>query len=84
MNENWTVSLYVFNDGETYSLSKPIHLSVTAEELAAIQSGQKVSTAIPNWDCTIAHNYPCTCKSCTATRQLARKLSDAMNDMKEE
>ncbi len=41
-NESTTTTIYVLDDGETYSLVKPVALQVTKEQLERIEGGEKV------------------------------------------
>ena len=58
--------MFVLDDGETYTLSEPIRLAVTPEQLTRIEGGEKVYQVVPDWD-----NLPppCNCVTCTEERR---------------
>jgi len=45
-----TYTIYVLEDGETYSGEPAVALSVTSDELEEIEAGSKVYNVIPDWD----------------------------------
>lgn len=45
-----THTIYVLEDGETYSAEPTVALSVTSDELEEIEAGSKVYNVIPDWD----------------------------------
>mgnify|MGYP003115366219 CR=1 FL=1 len=42
--------IYVLDDGETWTLTEPTPVPVTAEQLARIEGGEKVYRVVPDWD----------------------------------
>jgi hypothetical protein len=58
--------IYVLDDGETYTLAKPIELAVTPEQLTRIEGGEKVYNVLPDWHFGVP--APCHCKVCTKER----------------
>ncbi len=44
----WTV-IYVLEDGETYSGEPAVALPVSGDELARIESGEKIYNVVPDW-----------------------------------
>ena len=47
---NKTTTIYVLEDGETYTAEEPTPVRVTKEQLERIEAGEKVYNVIPNWD----------------------------------
>ena len=43
-------TIYVLDDGETYSGTPPVPVEVTQSEMERIESGEKVYNVIPDWD----------------------------------
>ncbi len=58
--------IYVLDDGETYTLAKPIEIAVTPEQLTRIESGEKVYQVVPDW--ADRHLPLCNCITCTKQR----------------
>ena len=42
--------IFVLDDGETWTLTEPTPVPVTAEQLARIEGGEKVYRVVPDWD----------------------------------
>ena len=45
-----THTIYVLEDGETYSGEPAVAVEVTEEELEEIQNGSKVYNVVPDWE----------------------------------
>ncbi len=72
--------IYVLDDGERYTLSKPTPIAVTDEQLTLIESGKKVYEVIPNW---ARHTSICNCIKCTTARQQSRLIIKAQTQTQE-
>lgn len=44
-----THTIYVLDDGETYSGGPSVALSVSEDELERIESGEKIYNVVPDW-----------------------------------
>ena len=74
--------MYVLDDGETYTLSEPIRLAVTPEQLTRIEGGEKIYQVVPDWADRPA--LPCNCIPCTKERTHNYLIIKAQNQAKEE
>jgi len=50
MEMNKTTTIYVLEDGETYTAEEPTPVRVTKAQLQRIEGGEKVHNVIPDWD----------------------------------
>ena len=58
--------IYVLDDGETYTLTKPTPVWVSTEHLTRIEGGEKLYQVVPHWQ---ERTYPpCNCVKCTKER----------------
>ena len=73
--------IYVLDDGETWTMTKPTPVAVTPEQLTRIERGEKIYDLIPDWD---KLNPPCNCKVCTKERWDNHQLILAQKRAKEE
>ncbi len=48
--EDEAVFIYVLDDGETWTLTKPTPVPVTAEQLTRIENDENVYDVVPDWD----------------------------------
>ena len=48
MRENTTI--YVHDDGETWTMEEPVGVQVTDEQLERIEGGEEVHSVVPDWD----------------------------------
>jgi len=72
--------IYVLDDGERYTLSKPTPIAVTDEQLTLIESGKKVYEVISDW---ATHPSICNCIKCTTARQQSQLIVKAQNKTQE-
>ena len=63
--------IYVFDDGETWQMDKPIKVPVNDEQLTRIEGGEKVSQVVPDWDVPCEIMW-CNCVKCTTARTAQR------------
>jgi len=74
--------IYVLDDGETWTLSKPNAVAVTPEQLTRIEGGEKFYQVVPDWD--EKTELACSCMSCTQTRTQTRLIIQAQNQTKDQ
>jgi hypothetical protein len=70
--------MFVLDDGETYTLSEPIRLAVTPEQLTRIEGGEKVYQVVPDW--ADRPEPACNCVRCTTERAESRKIVEAQSE----
>ena len=73
--------IFVLDDGETYTLSEPIPIAVTPEQLTRIEGSEKIYNIFPDW---ARLNPPCNCVKCTAERRENYLIIKAQNEAKEQ
>lgn len=69
--------IYVLDDGETWTLTKPTPIAVTPEQLTRIEADGNVYNAVPDW--AERSEPPCNCVKCTSLRTANRKIIEAQN-----